>query len=182
MNSGDLAALAVGAILVFWMIGAYNRLVALRTAIGAAWAQFEEPLERQRAVIDALLQALAPQLAEDAPALDALRGAMLQVQASAEAVRARPIAAHRMAAFVTAEQVLGAALARVLALLEHHPALRDETPAVTQGLQALRDLEPRLTFARQLFNEAAQAYNDAARQWPTRLLTHLFGFGTAGRL
>ena len=46
----------------------------------------------------------------------------------------------------------------------------------------LEELEPRLGFARQLFNDAAQAYNDAARQFPTRLLTHLFGFGTAGRL
>jgi LemA protein len=182
MSSGHLAALVLAAIVVFWMIGAYNRLVALRTAIGAAWAQFEEPLARQRAAVEGLLLAVRPALTEDAPALDALQGAVLQVQAAAEAVRARPIAAHRMAAFVTAEQVLASALARLLALLEHHPALRDETPAVAEGLAALRDLEPRLAFARQLFNDAAQAYNEAARQWPTRLLTHLFGFGTAGRL
>ena len=49
-------------------------------------------------------------------------------------------------------------------------------------VKALREAEPRLGFARQLFNEAVQAYNDAVRLFPTRLLARLFGFGTAGRL
>jgi LemA protein len=60
--------------------------------------------------------------------------------------------------------------------------LRDSLPPVAEALRALQELEPRLAFARQLFNDAAQAYNEAARQFPTRLLTHLFGFGTAGKL
>jgi LemA protein len=47
---------------------------------------------------------------------------------------------------------------------------------------ALREAEPRMQFVRQLFNDAVQAYNDAAREWPTRLLVRLYGFGTAGRL
>jgi LemA protein len=182
MSSTQLVTLALVAVLVFWMVGAYNRLVALRSAIGAAWAQFEEPLQRQRAVLDGLVGVLRPALPGEAGALDALQGALLQVQAAADAVRARPIAAQLSATLLTAEQVLADALARLLALLEHHPVLRDETPGVTDAVAALREVEPRLAFARQLFNDAAQAYNDAARQWPTRLLTHLFGFGTAGRL
>jgi LemA protein len=47
---------------------------------------------------------------------------------------------------------------------------------------ALQAAGPRLAFTRGRFNEAVQAYNDAARQFPTRLLTRLYGFGTAGRL
>jgi len=167
---------------VFWMVGAYNRLVALRSAIGSAWAQLDEPLQRRRDALQALVEALRPPLAEDGAALDALQGATLQVQAAAEALRARPVAAPLAAALVTAEEVLSTALARVVALLEHHPQLRDDTPEVAQPLQALKELEPRLAFARQLFNDAAQAYNAAARQFPTRLLTRLYGFGTAGRL
>jgi LemA protein len=182
VTGGRITAVAVGAVLVFWMVGAYNRLVALRSAIGAAWGQVDEQLQRRRAILQLLLEALRPQLLDEAPALEALEGALLQVQTASEAVRARPVAAALTAALVTAEDVLANALARVVALLEHHPRLRDEAPEVTQPLQALRELEPRLAFARQLFNDAAQAYNEAARQFPTRLLTHLYGFGTAGRL
>jgi LemA protein len=182
MNGSRLAVLVGAAVLLFWMVGAYNRLVALRNAIGAAWAQLDELLQRRHAVLQSLLDALHAPLAEEAAALEAMQGALLQVKAAAEAVRARPVSASPTAVLLTAEDVLGGALARLVALLEHHPALRDETPEVVQPLQALKELEPRMAFARQLFNEAAQAYNEAARQFPTSLLTRMYGFGPAGRL
>jgi LemA protein len=84
-------------------------------------------------------------------------------------------------ALVLAEALMAAASARVLALLDLQAELRC-TEAVAGPALALREAEPRLGFARQLFNDAVQAYNDAARQWPTRWLTRLYGFGTAGRL
>ena len=182
MTTGQLTLLAVVAVLVFWMVGAYNRLVALRNAIGVAWSQVDDQLQRRRVALEPMAAALRPELPDDATAPDALLGALLQVQAAADAVRTRPVSAAHVAALGTAEQVLTTGLARLLALLEHHPLLRDGMPEVAQGLQALQDIEPRLHFARQLFNDAAQAYNRAARQFPTRLLAHLFGFGTAGRL
>jgi LemA protein len=182
VSGGRLAALLAGAVMVFWMVGAYNRLVALRNAIGAAWGQVDEQLQRRHGLLQSLLEALRMPLAEEAEALEAMQGALLQVQAAAEALRARPVAASPAAVLLTAEEVLGGALARLLALLEHHPALRDDMPEVAQPLQALRELEPRLAFARQLFNEAAVGYNEAARQFPTRLLTRMYGFGTAGHL
>jgi LemA protein len=182
VNGSRLLVLGIAAVLMFWMVGAYNRLVALRNAIGQAWAQVDEPLRRRREVLQALADALRPELPDEAASLEALEGALLQVQAAADAVRARPVVARLTATFKTAEEVLVTALARVVAVLEHHPALRDETPAVAQALQALNEVEPRLAFGRQLFNEAAQAYNEAARQFPTRLLTRMYGFGLAGSL
>jgi LemA protein len=182
MSSGQIVTLVVGAVLVFWMVGAYNRLVALRNAIGSAWTQFEEPLQRRREALEPLITALRTEMTEEPTALDALQGALLQVQAAADAVRPRPVSAAGVAALVTAEQVLTSALARVLALLEHHPALRDGLEPVAGGVKALGEIEPRLAFTRQLFNDAAAAYNEAALQFPTRLLTRLYGFGLAGRL
>lgn len=182
MTGDRIAVFALGAVLAFWMVGAYNRLVALRNAIGSAWAQVDEQLQRQRESLQALLAALRPHLADEAAALDALQGALLQVQAAAEAVRARPVAAGLTAALLTAEEVLASASARMLALLEHRPDLRDDSAEVAGPLQALKELEPRMAFARQLFNDAARTYNEAAREFPTRLLTRLYGFGTAGHL
>jgi LemA protein len=174
--------LVIGAVLVFWMLGAYNRLVGLRTAIGAAWAKVDEQLQRRQTVLEPVVEALRPLLSHDDPhAADALLGALLQVRAAADSVRARPVSAAQVGALATAEGVFATALARLVGVLERHPEER-EGLVIAQGLTALRELEPQLTFARQLFNDSSERYNEAARQLPTRLLTRLFGFGIAGRL
>ena len=49
-------------------------------------------------------------------------------------------------------------------------------------LKVLRELPPRLAFARQVFNEAGSAYNDGTQQFPTRLLRSVLGFVRAGLL
>ncbi len=181
MNAGTIAALLVVAVLVFWMVGAYNRLVGLRNRIGSAWQQVDEALQRRGAAVAPLVAALREGLVGEGAALDALLGAQAQVAAAADGLRPRPMLADGTQALVLAEALMTAASARVLALLDLQAELRG-AEAVAGPALALREAEPRLAFARQLFNGAVQAYNDAARQWPTRWLTRLYGFGTAGRL
>jgi LemA protein len=96
-------------------------------------------------------------------------------------MRHAPVRADAAAGLAGAAAQLDSTLTRLLALLDQQPELRAE-PAVAAGLRELHDVDLRLAFARQLFNEAVQAYNAAARQFPTRLLTRMYGFGTAGRL
>ncbi|RVT52446.1 LemA family protein [Rubrivivax albus] len=181
MTGGQMAALAVAAVLVFWMVGAYNRLVGLRNKVGAAWQQVDEALQRRGEAVAPLVAAVRDGLVGEGAALDALLTAQAQVAAAADGLRPRPVIADAAQVLVRAEALMAAASARVLALLDLQAELR-ASDAVAPHVQALRDAEPRLAFVRQLFNDAVQAYNDAARQWPTRLLTRLFGFGTAGRL
>lgn len=181
MTAGQWGAAAAALLLLFWMLGAYNRLVALRAAVVAAWQQVDDALARRGAAVAPLVGVLRDGLVGEGAALDALLSGHAQVAAAADALRPRPLRAEAALALQRAEAVLAPAVARVLALLDLHPALRADE-AVAPQLAALREAEPRLAFARQLFNEAVQAYNDAVRQWPTRLLARLYGFGTAGRL
>ncbi|MEO7244109.1 MAG: LemA family protein [Rubrivivax sp.] len=176
-----VALAAVAVLLVFWMLGAYNRLVGLRGAIGAAWRKVDDALAVRGAALAALVTALRVPLAGEGAALDALVTAQAHVSAAADALRANPVLGGSAVAAVRAEAGMGAATARVLALVEQQPVLRDD-PAVAAPAATLRETAPRLVFARQVFNGAVAAYNDAARQFPTRLLTRLYGFGTAGRL
>lgn len=183
MSSGQLVLLAVAAVIVFWMVGAYNRLVALRTAIGQAWAQLELQLQQRRAALDGMLPALSESFpATDLDAVDALQGALVQVQASADALRSKPVSVDGPATLNAAEQALAAAQARVFALLEYHPELRDASPTVAGARAQLAALEPQVAFARQLYNSAAARYDEAAQQFPTNLLAALYGFKPAGRL
>jgi LemA protein len=181
MTQIQIVLLALGAVGVCWMVGAYNRLVGLRTEIGQAWAQVDEALQRRQALMQGLLDSVQEPLAEDAGTLAAAEAALRQVRAAADAVKARPVATGSVASLCTAETLVHSTQARVFALLEHEPELRDSAAVVTANA-GLQDLEQRLAFARQRFNDAAAAYNDAARQFPTRLLSRLYGFGTAGRL
>jgi LemA protein len=47
LSPTQLGVLAGAAVLVFWRVGGYNRLVALRTGLGAAYAQVDELLQRR---------------------------------------------------------------------------------------------------------------------------------------
>lgn len=181
MNTQQLLLIAGAALVVFWMLGAYNRLVALRNAIIAGWAQVDEPLQRRGAAIAPLVAALRDPLRDEQTALEAVLTAQAQLQAAANAVRERPALAPRAAALAGAEATLGAALSRLLALLEQQPALAGADDVVLH-LATLQDATRRLGFARQLFNDAVQAYNEALHQFPTRLLSRLFDFTAAGML
>jgi LemA protein len=82
---------------------------------------------------------------------------------------------------VSAESALAAATSRVMALLEQDLELRSR-PEVAAPAAALRDMQSRLAFARQAFNEAAAEHDSALALFPTRLLVPVFRFAPAGRL
>ncbi len=173
-----LAALAV---LFFWMLGAHNRVVALRSPINAAWAQLEAVLLARRQALAELLVAAEPRLAGERAALDAVVQAQAEVGRAMEALRGKPADADRVAALAQAEATLAPVLARLCSLIEQQPDWREDA-ALAGPLQALRDVPARWQFARQVFNEAAAAYNAAVQQFPTRLLSGVFRFGRAGTL
>jgi LemA protein len=168
-------------ILLFWGVGAHNRLVALRNAVAEAWAELEEALQRRATAVAPLVSSLREGLAGEGAALDALLTAQARITAAADALRPRPVRAEPAQALVLAESALASAQARVLALLDLQPELRDQ-PDVAPHVALLRETEPRIVFRRQRFNAAAHTYNDAVRQWPTKLMARLYGFGTAGLL
>jgi LemA protein len=181
LSTQQLVLVAGAALLVFWVLGAHNRLVALRNAIIAAWAQVDEPLQRRAAALQPLVAALRAHLPDEHGALDAVLAAQARLQSAADAMRPRPALAPRAAVLAGAEATLQAALARLLALVEQHGALA-RADELAGHLAAQREATQRLGFARQLFNDAVHRYNDAARQFPTRLISGLFGFGAAGAL
>jgi len=181
VSTQQLLLIAAAALLLSWALGAHNRLVALRNAIIAAWAQVDEPLKRRAAALAALVAGLRQHLPDESGALDAALAAQSQLQAAADALSARPAMAPRASALSAAEAALSAALSRLLALLEQRSGLASADD-LAPHVAALRDAAQRLAFARQLFNDAVHQYNEAAQQFPTRLVAGLFGFGAAGPL
>jgi LemA protein len=181
MNAQQLLLLAVAAVLVFWTVGAYNRLVALRNAIAEAWAKVDEALRQRQAAATPLLAALREPLAAEQGALDAWLAASTEAAQAAAQMASKPVVQAHAQAWAAAEAAQAAAASRVFALLEQQNELRLQEPVATQAL-AWRDAMKRLGFARQLFNETTAPYNEALRAFPTRLLVGMFRFGPAGRV
>lgn len=178
LGGGAMFWLVLLAVLGLWMLGAYNRLTALRAAILAAWVPLEQVLNQRARAVQALLDAGQQTLADESSALEAVATALAQLDQAREAVHRRPVVAASVAELARAEAVLVAVNRRLLALVELHPQLRADAP-VKDALHTLRELAPRQQFSRQAFNDAVGRYNVALGEFPTRLLGPVFRFEPA---
>jgi LemA protein len=179
VRTSVVVALAIFAVLLFWVIGANNRLVALRNDIASAWAKVQDALSQRATGVAALETLLREPMAAEQGALDTWLVAHAYAAKAAASLGARPVNEDAAQAWVAAESALAAAASRLLALLEQQPGLaqRDE---VSKALVSWRDGQARLPFARQLFNDAATAYNEAVALFPTRIVARGFRHGRAG--
>ncbi|MCV2351247.1 LemA family protein [Paucibacter sp. Y2R2-4] len=179
----DLSWLGWGmlALLTFWCIGAYNRLMSLRNAITTAYAQLDEHLSARANTCAKLLAILRPLLSNEQATFDALDAAQAEAQAAAQAVRARPYAGDPVASLGVASAVHAAALTRLMSLLDHHAELREHAELFAL-VDELKMIERQRSFTRQLFNQAVGHFNEAITQFPTRILASVYGFREARSL
>jgi LemA protein len=153
----------------------------LRAALAQAWIQIDEVLMRRAAALALLVAAVQSSLQDEASSLQALLSAQERQRQAALAAKARPFSTEAITAWSAAERELASPLARMRSLLEQSAALQDNGPAAAARRQ-LDDMVIRLTYARQAFNDAADAYNAALDEFPTRLLRSVFRFGPTARL
>ena len=175
MSTPQIVLCVVGAGLLFWVIGAYNRLVRLRGAIVRLFVPVESQLTQRQALLLQQVDALAPVLPSATPRLDALRAACRQCHAACSHARVRPGAAGAITSLRLAEDIVGEARAR----LPVQSVAGIDLSALNAQLTAI---DTTLAFARRQFNDAVKEYNDAVRQFPTVLIVGLFGFRAAGTL
>ena len=128
MSGGYVAALLLAAVLLFWALGAHNRLVAQRNAIAQAWARVMEALRQRATVAQPLVAVLREPLAAEHGALDNLLLTHEAALRAAADMSARPVLPANAQAWVAAEAAVAAAATRLLALLEQHPGVLAEEP------------------------------------------------------
>ncbi|MFL6629402.1 MAG: LemA family protein [Burkholderiaceae bacterium] len=185
MTSHWLFQLVVLAVLLAWVVGAYNRMVRLRAAIISAWEQIVAALVKRSEAMAAVVEAVREPLASEAATLQALTDADAKQRAAADGVRQARARIADVSLWVNAEAAVASPASRLRALIELQPALIQESaegPKLAAGLAAWREAEPRILFVRQGFNDAVDRYNTAIHQWPTRLIASPLGFRSAGRI
>jgi LemA protein len=185
VSTPQIVLIAVAMMLGFWFVGAYNRLVRLRNAIGVAFASLDVQL-RHRHDLCAMMARTAGDLDGPDPqamreVIEAIVAAANQAHAAVEVARTRPTASSLLKSLSVAEHLLRGALARLEALLQA-PLSAASNAALAEQFAQMEAARAQLAFTTQAFNHAVADYNAAARQFPTLIVCALFGFGHAAPL
>ena len=181
MSFQTIMSITVLAILVFWAVGAYNRLVRLKNIIANAFGQIDVQLKRRYDLIPNLVEAARKYLQHEQSTLEAVIVARNQARTASDAVRSRPANANAVTALAVAEQALDGSLGRLFAVAEAYPELKaDQT--IRELSEELTSTENKVSFSRQAYNDAVLDFNNAQGQFPTLLIARLFGFAPSAML
>ena len=181
MSPNNLIYIALAALLVFWAVGAYNRLVRLKNAVANAFGQIDVQLKRRYDLIPNLVEAAKKYLIHEQATLEAVISARNQARAASDVVRSRPANALAVTTLAAAEQALGGSLGHLFAVAEAYPDLKaDQT--IRELSEELTSTENKVSFARQAFNDAVLDYNNAQGQFPAVLVARMFSFAPSAML
>ena len=90
MSTQSLVSIVVLALLLFWAVGAYNRLVRLKNIIANAFGQIDVQLKRRYDLIPNLVEAAKKYLLHERETLEAVIAARNQARLASDAARSHP--------------------------------------------------------------------------------------------
>jgi len=174
-----LIVLGVLALLVvMWIAGIYNRLVALRNRFKNAYAQIDVQLKRRYDLIPNLVETAKAYMTHEKGTLEAVIAARNQAATAAKRAAADPADGNAVKGLLGAEASLGGALGRLFAVVEGYPDLK-----ANQNMMALQEeltaTENKVAFSRQAYNDSVMVYNTARETFPNVLIAGPFNFTAA---
>jgi LemA protein len=165
-------------VVLMWIVGAYNRLVALRNRFKNAFAQIDVQLKRRYDLIPNLVETAKGYIKHERGTLEAVVAA--RNAASTANVRAaqNPGDASAMKELSGAESALTSTLGRLFAVAEAYPDLKANTTMMAL-MEELTSTENKVAFARQAYNDAVMGYNTQRETFPNNMIAGPFNFGPA---
>src|SRR2546425_299847 len=171
---GSVILLILVAVIVIWMIGAYNGLISLKNQTLNAFKQIDVQLKRRHDLIPNLVNAVKGAMDFEKSTLEAV----IQARNQAVKISAGAAGPEGMKQINQAENALSGALSRLMVVVEQYPQLK-ATGNIGQLQEELTSTENRIAFARQLYNDTATQYNTKQQQFPTTLVAGLAKAQTA---
>jgi len=165
-----------------WFIGVRNHMVELDQQVQSQWAQVENDYQRRFDLIPNLVRTVQGAANFEKSTLEAVisaRSRVGQVQAPAGGApgtaSSLPNDANAMAQFAGAQENLTGALSRLLVVVERYPDLKSNQNFLELQSQ-LEGTENRIAVERKRYNDVAQTYNTAIKQFPANLVANMSGF------
>ena len=177
MKKGCLIAIVAAVAIVLacfgWVKSTYNGFVQQQEGVEAAWAQVENVYQRRADLIPNLVATVKGYAKHEQETLDKVVSA--RAKATQITVDPTNLTAESLKKYQEAQGELGSALGKLLAITENYPD-RKANENFLQLQAQLEGTENRITVERKTFNEVAQTYNSAIRQFPGNILAGMFGF------
>lgn len=173
MKKSTLIILAIVAVVIVWAISGYNGLVSKEEGVNQTWANVESAYQRRSDLIPNLVNTVKGYAEHESETLQAVTDA----RAKATSINIDPATAspEQIAAYMEAQQGVGSALGRLIAVSESYPQLKANENF--RDLQAqLEGTENRIKVERDRYNEAVKMFNVQIRRFPTNILASIFGF------
>jgi LemA protein len=184
MSKGLIIALSIlgGLLLVVfltigWGVGVYNKIVSADEGVKNGWSQVENQYQRRFDLIPNLVETVKGYAKQEK---DVLIG-VTEARASVGQMKVTPEVLHDPQAFQHFQQAqdgLGAALSRLMVIVEKYPDLKSNQNFLELQSQ-LEGTENRIAVERRRFNETVQEFNVMIRQFPASMIAGFGGFREA---
>lgn len=158
-----IPALALG-LAVFWSIFLYNGLVLARNRTREAWSGIDVQLKRRSSLIPNLVESIRGYAKHEHEVFSEVaqaRGALAKATGPTTAA--------------SADQMLSAAVGRLMAVAENYPQLQ-AAGTFRQLQDELADTEEKIAYARQFYNQNALDYNTRIQSFPGNQFASWFCF------
>lgn len=165
--------IGIVAVVVIWCIASYNGLVNKQEGVATEWANVETQYQRRAELIPNLVNTVKGYAAHEKSTLEEVTDA--RTRATAINIDAEGLTPEAMAEYMKAQNEVGSALGRLIAVAESYPDLKANQNFLEFQSQ-LESTENRISVARKNYNEAARSYNQSIRRFPTNIIAGMFGF------
>lgn len=152
------------ALVVLWVIFAYNRLVVLVNQAKEAWSDIAVQLKRRYDLIPNLVETTKGYAKHESSAFENVTKA-----------RAAAMGASSTADKALAENQLSGALKTLFAVSEAYPELKANQNFL-QLQKELADTEDKIQASRRFYNTTVMALNTAEQSFPGNIIASSFGF------
>lgn len=159
-----IIVLVVIALVVFWLIGIYNRIVRLRNRRQNAFADIDVQLRQRHDLVPQLVDSVKGYATHERELLTRI------TEARSAAINATSIDDK-----IRTENQLTQALQGLKVAVEAYPDLKANQNFL-QLQEELSDIENKLAAARRFFNAATTEYNNSIETFPASMIAGNFGF------
>lgn len=168
-----IIVIGVIAVIAFWMMNAYNSMVALQEEVTTKWSNVESQYQRRADLIPNLVATVKGYAAHESETLEGVVSA--RAKATSITIDPSNCTPEQLAEYQNAQGELGSALGRLMAISENYPDLKANTNFLELQEQ-LEGTENRIQVSRREYNETVQVYNTKIRQFPSNIIASMFSF------
>ncbi len=177
----SIVLIVIIGLIVFYFIGIYNNLIALRNQYRNAFKQIDVQLKRRYDLIPNLVESAKGYLAHERGTLDEVIKARNNAFSASNTAAANPGNADAMNGLMKAEGILGGAMGKFMAVVEAYPDLK-ANQTISQLMEEITTTENKISFARQAYNDVVATYNTSREKFPNSIVANSFNFLAANFL